>query len=231
MRTARALIGEGFIKKAVDTLTSYGTGDMSKEVVINQLKGKHPPRKGEVVEPDFTGIAEFEPDLEGVLRKLPRKSGIGPDGWANEHLIVLDNPVGFKRPEAAGIIGSMNAFAKLYANGGLPAWYYKAISAVRLVALKKEEAVDSDDVRPIGVGNVLRRAIARTIVRSLRSKTEEYLAPVQLGCAVRDGAIKLAFHIREVMEQHKDFVLIKVDKKNAFNEGVVLDVIAKNGLW
>ena len=25
-------------------------------------------------------------------------------------------------------------------------------------------------------------------------------------------------HIREVMEQHKDFVLIKVDKKNAFNE-------------
>ena len=48
VRTARALIGEGFIKKAVDTLTSYGTGDMSKEVVINQLKGKHPPRKGEV---------------------------------------------------------------------------------------------------------------------------------------------------------------------------------------
>ena len=35
---------------------------------------------------------------------------------------------------------------------------------------------------------------------------------------MRDGAIKLAFHIREVMEQHKDFVLIKVDKKNAFNE-------------
>ena len=71
------------------------------------------------------------------------------------------------------------------------------------MALKKEESVDSDDVRPIGVGNVLRRAIARTIVRSLRSRTEEYLALVQLGCAVRDGAIKLAFHIREVMEQHK----------------------------
>ena len=128
-------------------------------------------------------------------------------------------------------MGHMNAYAKLYANGGLPAWYYRAASAVRLVALKKEESLDSDDVRPIGVGNVLRRAIARTIVRSLRKKTEEYLAPVQLGCAVRDGAIKLAFHIREVMEQHKDFVLIKVDKKNAFNEGVVLDVIAKNGLW
>ena len=122
-------------KKAVDTLTSYGTGDMSKEVVLNQLKGKHPPRKGEVVEPDFTGIADLEPDLEGVLRKLPRKSGIGPDGWANEHLSVLDNPAGFKRPEAAGIMGHMNAYAKLYANGGLPAWYYRAASAVRLVAL------------------------------------------------------------------------------------------------
>ena len=115
----------------------------------------------------------------------------------------------------------MDSFAALECNGHLPAWWYYC-QAVRMVALYKDAeepaAGGTRDVRPIGVGNVRRRAVARWIVASLRTQCEKAFFPVQFCCGVADGAQKALFALRAAMEANPSYLLIQTDKKNAYNE-------------
>ena len=103
-------------------------------------------------------------------------------------------------------------------------------SGARLIALKKPEG----GVRPIAIGEILRRICSKIVNTHLVPKCRPDLLPEQVGVGVK-SACEIAIHAtRDVLEKHKDdnsMVLVKVDLTNAFNlveRKVFLDYIREN---
>ena len=160
------LIREGELSKAVHLLTSSGLGDLSDPRVVEQLRGKHPARKAEVPESidDLGPFRRIHVDLRPTLRGLHRHAGTGVSGFRNEYLIALTEH--FSDPRARRVIPLLESFADMYANAELPSWFYDAFTSVKQMAPIKEAASGPNaapDVRPISIGECLRRAIHTSI--------------------------------------------------------------------
>ena len=203
---ARSLIAAGELSRAARLLCSKGVADTSDPGVSAQLAAKHPCRKAPIpfrLDGDFDGAVDFVFDLTEIYRTLDRRAGKGPDGMSNAHLLVLARE--HRGEEARAVMERVSRFAARESNGDLPAWWYWATGAVKLTALVKKEAPAGGgvpDVRPIGAGNVRRRATARAIARALKDHAASLLAPNQFGVAVSDGVTAFAFALRAAIEVH-----------------------------
>ena len=99
-------------------------------------------------------------DMEPKLRNLRSHAGTGVSGYRKEYFraFVTD----FADMRARTVLPLLNAFASAYANADLPAWFYTVFAAVTASLPIKSPAPVPDaapDVRPVGVGECLRRAI------------------------------------------------------------------------
>ena len=99
------------------------------------------------------------------------------------------------------------------ASGQVPEPILKLLSATRLIALPKA----SGDVRPIAIGEVLRRITARTICSQLKVLFGNFFAPLQHGIAKDGGVDLLLHHVQMLLESNDGWVVLKTDAKNAFN--------------
>ena len=75
-------------------------------------------------------------------------------------------------------------------------------------------------VRPIPVGETLRRLVAKLLCRSVRQEARDYLFPLQLGVGVQtrpEAAVHAARQWADRNDVVGDRVLVKVDFSNAFN--------------
>ena len=89
-----------------------------------------------------------------------------------------------------------------------------------LVFLQKGKPGLPPDIRPIAVGEALRRLTGKCLCAVLKSKASEFFAPFQLGVACPAGAEKVIHGLRHCIEEHweeEDFVVLKIDMCNAFN--------------
>ena len=85
-------------------------------------------------------------------------------GFRNEYLIALTESFADARAQQA--VPLLEAFAERYANGELPEWFYLAVTTVKQIAPIKEAPAAEDavpDVRPLSIGECLRRAIHTSI--------------------------------------------------------------------
>ena len=76
------------------------------------------------------------------------------------------------------------------------------------------------DIRPIAVGEALRRLVGKCLCQITKWKTSEYFSPYQFGVACPSGAAKIVHGLRDCVEEHwneRDFVVMKVNLCNAFN--------------
>jgi hypothetical protein len=75
-------------------------------------------------------------------------------------------------------------------------------------------------VRPIAVGNIIRRLVAKCLVQVTTEKARALLAPLQFGVSVRSGA-ELITHASPLMvaERHSDpfYGLLQLNFYNEFN--------------
>ena len=87
-----------------------------------------------------------------------------------------------------------------------------AFVACRLIPLDK-----CPGVRPIGVGEVPRRIIAKAILKIIGNDVEEAAGPLQL-CAGQDGGCEAAVHaMRRIFQAPETEAVLLVDASNAFN--------------
>eukprot|EP00731_Ephydatia_muelleri_P013521 Em0007g831a len=89
-----------------------------------------------------------------------------------------------------------------------------------LTALVKGKPGFPPDIRPIAVGEALRRLTGKCLCAVLKSKASEFFAPFQFGVACPAGAEKVIHGLRHCIEEHweeEDFVVLKIDMCNAFN--------------
>ena len=70
---------------------------------------------------------------------------------------------------------------------------------------------------PIGMRNPFIKSMHKEVVRQNKGVLVDFLEPEQLGMSVA-GAAKLVNSVRMVLEANRDFICIKLDFRNAFNE-------------
>lgn len=161
-------------------------------------------------------------NLEESFRKLRKRCGTGVSGMRNEYMRCL---VGrFDDQHADRVMESYNEFATAAVNVELPLWFYSAWAIAGVSPLVKakltpeqEAAGRTPDVRPVAVGEADLRAISGHVTDGAVKSAAEILSPQQVAVGV-DGGISLLIHgIKLTLELNREFVVVKLDLKNAYN--------------
>jgi len=104
------------------------------------------------------------------------------------------------------------------ASGKVPEEVRPWICGADLTGIPKKGPPGS--IRPIAAGNTIRRWVAKCFCSIHKAEWAEELCPWQVGVAVRGGAEGLIHYVRQVWEEKRedpDFVIMKLDMKNAYN--------------
>ena len=138
----------------------------------------------------------------------------GPTGLRVDHLREC-----VEAPSSAagqGLLDALTRFAAKAANGELPADFAQFVLCARLLPFKKKD----DGVRPIAVGEVLRRLVAKLVLKQAMPDIQQFFPPLQLGVGVSDAVTHLVHMVRAAhdacLADHTKGVL-QIDISNAFN--------------
>ena len=141
-----------------------------------------------------------------------RGSAPGPTGLRGDHL-------GETLQSAHGdeVAANLALVAQLLVRGQAPLELAPHLAGASLHALPKSGC----DVRPIAVGECLRRLASKCLCAAVRDAAREYLAPLQLGVAVSHGieaTVHVARHWAHRHSSHPNTCFLTVDFANAFNQ-------------
>ena len=216
INSAVSLGRSGLTGKACRMLLSSGIAP-NNDTTWRLLQAKHP-----ACPPPVTPNATSEPVTLGptfnilkILRSFPKGTSAGPSGLSVQHLldaasIPLHTPIG----------DSLKGIVNLMASGKVPEPVATFLAGGRLIALNKGKEGNPPDVRPIAVGETLRRLTGKCICAILRDKISSFFQPSQFGVACKAGVEKSVHSLRRCIDENwlsGDFVVFKVDMSNAFN--------------
>ena len=97
--------------------------------------------------------------------------------------------------------------------GGVPEEVAPFLSGARLHGAMKKDG----GIRPIAVGNLLRRLVGKCCACKLQERAGAHLSPHQLGVGVQGGCEAIVHTVREALERDPSLWLLQVDLVNAFN--------------
>ena len=138
-------------------------------------------------------------------------SAPGPSGLRPEHLNVTLKMAPANRTDKAG--AALTRLVNIMARGEVPEEVAPYLCGARLHgALKKDGGL-----RPIAVGNLLRRLTSKLVASDLAAKASAHLAPHQLGVGVRGGCEAIFHTVKKALEEDPDQWILQADFKNAFN--------------
>ena len=204
---ALRLVRCGELARASRLLTSPGLAAATAETT-KKLASKHPSRVSplnvrppNVQEPFILSKKIF---FE-TIRRSPRGTGTGPSGWRYEHLkALLDN---------CSTADLLHSVCSSIASGSIPESTLNLLTASRLIAIPKPNG----DVRPIAIGEALRRLTAKSICAQKKDSFAQFFSPLQHGVATKGGAELLVHQVQLLLEENKDWIVLKSDVRNAFN--------------
>ena len=102
-------------------------------------------------------------------------------------------------------------------NGGAPVELAPYISSAPLVPILKKDG----KIRPIAIGEILRRICSKLAVRSVVNEVSEYLSPLQVGVGVSNGIESILHGLNTLIEEPSfpvSGIIGAVDFENAFNQ-------------
>ena len=229
------LMWTGEIKAAARLINQKMSGDVigpndivsggSDKTVIEALQDKHPVG-GNVTDdvlsdgelPSFVDIDVTGGHIERIARSL--HGGAGPGGTTSSHWQLFLLCYG---SHSARLRDAIAALARWMANNVIDWNLIRVLMSCRLIALNKNPGV-----RPIGVGEVLRRLLGKAMVVTTGVDVEELCGADQL-CSGLKGGIEGAIHsVSQIFDDKSTmgYGVLMVNAKNAFNS---VNCIA--GLW
>ncbi|MBM4023654.1 MAG: hypothetical protein FJ284_15705, partial [Planctomycetes bacterium] len=209
---------EGLLHRGCAALLQTPPAEVT-EAVVREMSAKHPPaREGEqtrraALRP-VSAAAAAQADGEAVLKALnsfPRLSGAGPSGLRPQHL--KEALVPGLRDE---VIRQLTLLVNRLAKGDVPADVRPWLCGASLVALKKE----TGDLRPIAVGETLRRLTAKVLCSAVSAEVRQILEPLQVGVGTPGGAESVVHVLRQWLCRNRaeaNKVIASLDLSNAFN--------------
>ena len=164
--SAISLAQDGFYGKACQILTSSGVAPNSDDT-WKLLITKHPSNACPAI-PLPSTCNTFPPNvcLMDILRSFPKMTVAGPSGLRIQHLI-----------DAAEVPLTLHAFVNLLILGCAPMDVALFLAGGNLTALNK---LTPGDIRPIAVGEVLRRLTGKCLCAAHRSKMASFLSHINL---------------------------------------------------
>ena len=209
---------EGLYGKACKVLCSKGIAPNNIET-FTILANKHPVKNS----PNIPRISESDSvkllgnfDVKDCIRSFPTGTACGPSGLRIEHLLNA-----CEAPLSVNIIGTIKKFLNVLLSRKAPVEAAPYFAGASLTALIKSDVGSQLDIRPIAVGEVLRRLAGKCICKQLVEKAHGILTPHQFGVACPGGVEQVIHHMRATVEEswplESDFVILKVDMSNAFN--------------
>eukprot|EP00731_Ephydatia_muelleri_P001545 Em0001g1545a len=217
VKNSVALAREGLLGKACQALTSAGIAPNNNETweLIQSKHPKGPPPNPPAPSTPPIPILCKDFNIAMVLRSFPKSTACGPSGLRIQHLLdTAEVPLQFP------ISSSLRDIVNLLASGKVPVSVSRHLAGGSLTALVKGKPGLPPDIRPIAVGEALRRLTGKCLCAVLKSKASEFFAPFQFGVACPAGAEKVIHGLRHCIEEHweeEDFVVLKIDMCNAFN--------------
>ena len=112
------------------------------------------------------------------------------------------------------LLESLAAFTTKAVNGMLPPDFAPFVLGARLLPFKKKD----DGVRPIAVGEVLRRMVAKTVLKRVVPDIQHLFPPVQVGVGVDavTHLIHLARTVHSACLADTSLGVLQIDISNAF---------------
>ena len=214
---AVSLSHEGMFAKACRILVSSGLAsnneDMWKLIREKQPEGPLP------IIPETTSAQSIslndDFDVYNILKSFPKGTAAGPSGLRVQHLL---DAASIPLPT---IIGSLlRRIVNLLVSGKVPQEVSLFMAGGSLTALSKLKPGCAPDIRPIAVGEVLRRLTGKCLCTVLKLRVIDFFEPIQFGLACPMGSEMVIHGIRACVEKFwndRDFSVMKVDFKNAFN--------------
>ena len=210
----RTRIDFGDVRGAARVLANDGTVVAPDDDVVEVLRAKHPagpdpPPSSRELPPPLRLTAEQV--MEAVSR-TPAGGAGGPDGLRPAHLKQMLGPrAGAERED---LRSALVRFANACLAGEVPVEVRPLFFGAGLVAFRKKDG----GLRPIAVGLVLRRLVARAACAAVREEAVALLAPTQIGLGVRCGAEAAVHAARRFLDAATGpSGLVKLDFVNAFN--------------
>jgi hypothetical protein len=209
------LLEDGDVRGAVRLAASEETMAPYNQYTVDALISKHPRA---IHHPQYTASDAVEPlqgqeaDIAAAIKSFPAGSAAGLDGLRPQH---LKDMVG-EQTAAAGqqLLTRLTDFTNNVLSGHVPNVIRPVLCGASLCALSKKDG----GIRPIAVGNTLRRLVAKVACSAVRDRVTERLAPLQLGFGVKQGAEAAAHAARcYVRNLGPGEALLKIDFANAFN--------------
>ena len=218
----RQLVGEGAARKALDTLLSTGTHDPTDPAVLHKLRSLHPQAPQPILSTlsatldPMLGDGEagfWEPIIRDAVMHFPRASAPGPSGLRPSHLQDALR----RRGRGLALLAALSDLTALWLKGALPQEHAPYLCGANLTPLRKPDG----GVRPVAVGETLRRLVGKALLATGVSKRQvASLAPLQAGVGIRSATEAIAMGTNNLVSSLSathDWALLKVDLSNAFN--------------
>ena len=210
-----ALAAEGELSRACADLTEPARLPPS-QATFEQLSAHHP----QSAMPDVSRLGPARPAavpelsseaVIGALKTFPRASAPGPSGLRADHIKET-----LATAHGDEVTAHLVSLCQLLAKGEAPTVVAPYLGGARLHALPKKNG----GVRPIAVGETIRRLVGKVLCHATRADSNQYFWPLQVGVGVKLGGEAAVHTARQWAERNAgvaDKVLLKVDFQNAFN--------------
>ena len=210
------LAEQGRFGLAAKALTSLGLATTS-DIVVESLHNKHPPSDPPLLQPqEHPNIPLINrSELVKAISSFPSGSAPGCSGLRAQHLkdafSSLRNPALQEQ-----FLCQLGKVVHLLLTGQAPKSLSVYLAAAPLTALNKKDG----DVRPIAVGETIRRLVSKIAISRVATDICTLLLPHQVGINVRCGAEAIVHATSRIIESqgtNSDLGLLKIDFANAFN--------------
>uniref|UniRef100_A0A0G4I9I0 Reverse transcriptase domain-containing protein n=1 Tax=Chromera velia CCMP2878 TaxID=1169474 RepID=A0A0G4I9I0_9ALVE len=151
-------------------------------------------------------------NLLKAVRTAPKGSAQGVMGWRYEHLSFLLPP---DRTVARGRQAAVLSMGQDLVAGKASPEVLDLLACGRCFALRKN--VDGSKIRPIMVGDVVRRWITRAVLLEKGEPIEKHLGVRQYAVHIADGCARLYHMVWTALQLDKSAVFLRLDAQNAFN--------------
>ena len=208
---------DGNFGKAIKSLQSHGVAPQGP--VTNQiLQDKHPSDmplpKATSQQHSSHSSSEVLIDKEEVLsalRSFPKGTGCGKTGLRVSHILEMYGG------ENLHFLNAFTSFIQLLANGKAPSSLAPFIASASLIPILKKDNVS---VRPIAVGEVIRRITSKILMAKIKDMVADYLKPMQVGVGVPNGTEAILNGLNRLIDDpnlNPDTTILLIDYVNAFN--------------
>jgi hypothetical protein len=203
---ATRFIEAGEISKAVDQFNAKSFL-IPEEEIYRQLKKLHPEGPPVIIDDGLHHPEYFsEEDINATVVKTKSTSAAGPDGLSYRFMKQLSISPSW--------ITALTFYINSLARGDLATPLRDYVGCARLVAIPKNQTT----VRPIAIGNALRRVLSALTLRKNIEEIMNELGMRQLGTNVSCGVEAMYHLFEEAVSQITDGESVfKADFSNAFN--------------